>query len=111
MPTLKEIYRENSSTRTICTMLGVKPLTQTQISAATGVTNGCACKCLKLLIEEGYVKRGPRAMSGQRNSLGPRPWTYVTTGKPFPSARTALPEAPSAKELCDIMNQIIRRAW
>ncbi|CAB3720010.1 hypothetical protein LMG22037_04682 [Paraburkholderia phenoliruptrix] len=110
MATLREIYRENSSTRAICKMLDGGPLTQTQISAAGDITNGCTCKCLKLLIDEGYVTRGPRAMNRHRTSIGPRPWTYVRTTKPLPETRTTLPAAPTAKELCDIMNSIIRRS-
>lgn len=111
MATLREIYRKNSSTRAICQMLErAGPLTQTQICAAGEFTAGCACKCLKLLIDEGHVKRGPRAMSRKRNTIGPRPWTHVRTGKVLPSPQPAVPEVPTAQELRDIMNSIIRRS-
>ncbi|MGQ7939147.1 MarR family transcriptional regulator [Paraburkholderia sp. D1E] len=111
MATVRELYRNNSSTRTICQMLErAGPLTQTQISAAGEFTAGCACKCLKLLIEEGYVRRGPRAMSRQRNTIGPRPWTYIRTAKALPSTKTGRPATPTAQALCDIMNSIIRRS-
>lgn len=109
MPTLREIYRENSSTRAICTMLESGPLTQAQISAAGDITSGTACKCLKLLMEEGFVTRGPRAMSRQRNTIGPRPWTYIRTSKELPSTQPAETVMSSTRDLCDIMNSIIRR--
>ncbi|MFC6309490.1 MarR family transcriptional regulator [Paraburkholderia dipogonis] len=110
MPTIRELYRENSSTRVICGMLErAGPLTQTQICLAGDFTGGCACKCLKLLIAEGYVVRGARAMNRHRTSIGPRPWTYVRTSKVLPQAGTLRPAAPTAQELCDVMNSIIRR--
>jgi len=109
MATLREIYRENSSTRAICMMLDGGPLTQTQISAAIEVTNGTACKCLKLLIDEGFVKRGQRAMSRQRNTIGPRPWTYIRTSKELPSTKAAETVMSATLDLCNIMNSIIRR--
>lgn len=109
MPTLREIYRENSSTRAICAMLESGPLTQTQISAAADITNGTACKCLKLLMEEGFVMRGPRAMSRQRNTIGPRPWTYIRTSKELPSTKAAETAVSGALDLFNIMNSIIRR--
>lgn len=111
MATVRELHRENSSTRAICQMLErAGPLTQTQLSLAGDFTAGCACKCLKLLIDEGYVRRGPKAMSRQRNTIGPRPWTYVRTGKALPPTKPDRPAAPTAEELCDIMNSIIRRS-
>jgi len=38
-----------------------------------------------------------------------RPWLYARTPKPLPDIGPRLPQAPSAKELCEIMNAIIRR--
>lgn len=109
MATLREIYRENSSTRAICMMLDGGPLTQTQISAAADIANGTACKCLKLLIDEGFVERGPRAMSRQRNTIGPRPWTYIRTAKELPSTKAAETAVSGALDLYNVMNAIIRR--
>ena len=111
MATVRELHRENSSTRAICQMLERSgPLTQTQICTAGEFSAGCTCKCLKLLIDEGYVKRGPRALSRKRNTIGPRPWTYVRTRKALPAPPSVASAVPTAQELCDIMNSIIRRS-
>src|SRR5690349_20853076 len=111
MPETSELQRENSSSRMIYEALDrLGPKTQSQIAAVTNVTISCACKCLKLLESEGYVRRAGRTVNSKGISIGKQPWLYTRTVKPLPEIRTeVLPEAPSANELRDIMNSIIRR--
>ncbi|PXX15867.1 hypothetical protein C7399_109202 [Paraburkholderia tropica] len=111
MPTERDLVREDSSTRLICDALErLGPRTQAQLARQIEVTISCACKCLKLLRDERYVR-----LVGQTNNIkgvsnGKLPFLYARTIKPLPDLRTGevLP-APTANELRDIMNQIIRR--
>ncbi|MHB9838499.1 hypothetical protein Q8F57_027095 [Paraburkholderia terrae] len=111
MPETSELQRENSSSRIIYEALArLGPKTQSQIAAAANITVSCACKCLKLLEQEGYVHRAGRTVNSKGISIGKQPWLYARTIKPLPEIRTGLlPEPPSANDLRDIMNAIIRR--
>jgi DNA-binding Lrp family transcriptional regulator len=111
MPDTSELQRENSSSRIIYEALGrLGPQTQSQLSAHVDVTVSCASKCLKLLVEEGYVRREGRTVNRKGVSIGKQPWLYARTVKPLPEIRPdVLPDPPSAQELRDIMNSIIRR--
>lgn len=110
MPIQRELHRENSTSRLIYEILS-RPMTQSEISGHVDVTIGCACKCLKLLEDEGHVQRIGKAPNSKGTTIGMRPWLYARTPKPLPEIGPRLPEPPSAKELCDIMNGIIRRRF
>ncbi|BDC43604.1 hypothetical protein [Paraburkholderia terrae] len=111
MPDTSELKRENSSSRIIYEALErLGPKTQSQIAAAANVTVSCACKCLKLRESSGYVRRAGRTVNSKGISIGRQPWLYARTIKTLPELRTGLlPDPPSANELRDIMNAIIRR--
>jgi hypothetical protein len=57
----------------------------------------------------GYVRRAGKTPNSKGTTIGMRPWLYARTPKPLPDIGPRLPQAPSAKELCEIMNAIIRR--
>lgn len=84
------------------------PLTQLQIAARAEITISCACKGLAFLIEEGYVRRMNQTYNRKGSSLGKLPYLYGRTVKAMPTLNV-LPDAPTARELADIMNAIIRR--
>ena len=111
MPDTSELQRENSSSRIISEALDrLGPRTQSQIAAAVNVTISCASKCLDLLVDEGYVQRSGKTVNSKGISIGKQPWLYARTVKPLPDVRSkVLPEPPSAQELCDVMNAMIRR--
>lgn len=111
MPVLRELRRDGSSSRIICDMLTrTGPMTQEQLAARVSVTVGCTCKCLQLLVQQGYVSRTGRAPNSKGTTIGMRPWLYARTPKELPTLKKALPPAPTARELCDIMNAMIRRS-
>lgn len=84
-------------------------MTQGQLSVQASVTVSCTCKCLKLLEDEGYVRRAGKTPNSKGTTIGMRPWLYARTPKPLPDIGPRMLQAPSAKELCEIMNAIIRR--
>ena len=111
MPSDRELLRENSGTRLISETVERRgPLTQVQVSRLADVTISCACKCLKLLEQGGYVRRVGQTSNQKGAMKGKLPRLYARTIKPLPDIRTTRqPSAPTAQDLCDIMNQIIRR--
>lgn len=110
MPVARELHRDGSSSRVICDMLTrTGPMTQEQLAARVAVTVGCTCKCLQLLVGEGYVSRSGRAPNSKGTTIGMRPWLYARTPKELPALKPSLPQTPTARELCDIMNAMIRR--
>jgi predicted ArsR family transcriptional regulator len=111
MPTERDLVRENSSSRVICDTLDrLGPRTQAQLARQTEVTISCACKCLKLLSEEGYVRRVGQTNNVKGVTIGKLPFLYARTIKQLPDVRAdELPAAPNANDLRDIMNEIIRR--
>ena len=110
MPDARELHREDSSVRAIFGVLDqFGPLTQLQIAARADITISCACKGLKFLREEGYVQRMKQTYNRKGSSIGKLPYLYGRTIKSMPDVPRSLPEPPSARELCEIMNAIIRR--
>lgn len=105
-----ELVREHSGTRQICAIVEQHgPLTQAQLSRLAGVTLSCACKCLLLLEQGGYVRRSGQTANRKGMTTGLLPWLYVRTVKPLPDIPQHTNDAPTALELRDLMNAIIRR--
>jgi predicted ArsR family transcriptional regulator len=109
MPDPTELQRDDSSTRIIFTALDTYgPMTQQQLSMRLHITISCACKCLRVLAEEGYVKRIKRTFNRKGSSIGKLPWLYARTVKPLPEVPIALPPIDHASALQDAMNAMIR---
>jgi DeoR/GlpR family transcriptional regulator of sugar metabolism len=104
-----ELLRENSRTRLISETVERRgPLTQVQISKLVDVTISCACKCLMLLEQGGYVRRVSRAANQKGSMTGKLPWLYARTVKPLPEIRRQRePAVPGARDLRDVVNAII----
>lgn len=102
-------YRPDSRSRTICEALerAQRPLTQSQLAKHADATVSWVCKCLKRLSDDGYVRRSGLAMRRNGAKFGTHAKLYVRTAKELPALEH--PEPPTPKELCDIMNSIIRR--
>ncbi|WP_017776678.1 hypothetical protein [Paraburkholderia kururiensis] len=83
-------------------------LTQEKLRKLTGRGMGPVCESLQFLIDGGYVRKAGQTLNRYGTSTGKRQIQYACTGKPLPPV-CGLTEAPSPQELCDIMNQIIRR--
>lgn len=108
MPIQRELHRENSTSRLIYEILS-RPMTQLEISSQVDVTIGCACKCLKLLEDEGYVYRTGKAPNRKGTLIGMRPWLYARTLKPLPEVGPRAPAMAPSNELFAVMSSIIRR--
>lgn len=85
------------------------PLTQLQLRTRTGFTLAPVSKCLRYLIDEGYVREAGRTYNRFGTSVGKRQILYARTKKDMPPPHLPdMSNVPSMEDLAAVMADIVR---